>query len=334
MLRDMMPRFDLYQPDSLEGALDLAGRLGENGWLVGGGQDSWDWLKNRTRHTGAVIDLSGIAALKGVREANGGIEIGALTTLTEVENDPLVRERYALLAAAAGRVASPQIRNAGTLGGNLCQDTRCWYYRGGVDCYRAGGNTCYADTPEGQNREHAIFGASRCVAVTPSDTANALAALDASMVIHSRSGERVVSAPEFFVGPDVNIRRMNVLEPGDILTAVRIPGTWARAHFYFEKVADRAAWDFALLSISAALRLEGETVRDARLVCGAAACVPYRLTASERALVGSARSDEVIAKAAGQAADGATTLQFNQFKIPLLQNLVRRAIKGAGGSAT
>ena len=334
MLRDMMPRFDLYQPDSLEGALDLAGRLGENGWLVGGGQDSWDWLKNRTRHTGAVIDLSGIAALKGVREANGGIEIGALTTLTEVENDPLVRERYALLADAAGRVASPQIRNAGTLGGNLCQDTRCWYYRGGVDCYRAGGNTCYADTPEGQNREHAIFGASRCVAVTPSDTANALTALDASMVIHSRSGERVVDAPEFFVGPDVNIRRMNVLEPGDILTAVRIPGTWARAHFYFEKVADRAAWDFALLSISAALRLEGETVRDARLVCGAAACVPYRLTASERALVGSARSDEVIAKAAGQAADGATTLQFNQFKIPLLQNLVRRAIKGAGGSAT
>jgi len=154
------------------------------------------------------------------------------------------------------------------------------------------------------------------------------------MVIHSRSGERVVAAPEFFVGPNVNIRRMNVLEPGDILTAVRIPGTWARAHFYFEKVADRAAWDFALLSISAALRLEGETVRDARLVCGAAACVPYRLTASERALVGSARSDEVIAKAAGQAADGATTLQFNQFKIPLLQNLVRRAIKGAGGSAT
>src|SRR6478735_372401 len=299
MLRDMMPRFDLYQPDSLEGALDL----------------------------------SGIAALKGVREANGGIEIGALTTLTEVENDPLVRERYALLAAAAGRVASPQIRNAGTLGGNLCQDTRCWYYRGGVDCYRAGGNMCYADTPEGQNREHAIFGASRCVAVTPSDTANALTALDASMVIRNHSGERVVAASDFFVGPDVNIRRMNVVEPGEILTAVRIPGTWAKAHFYFEKVADRATWDFALLSISAALRLEGETVRDARLVCGAAACVPYRLTAVERALVGNVRSDEVIAKAVGQAADGATLLRYNQYKIPLLQNLVRRAIKGAGGSA-
>jgi xanthine dehydrogenase YagS FAD-binding subunit len=329
MLRDMMPNFELYQPDSLDAALDLAHRLGEEGWLVGGGQDSWDWLKNRTKRTRAVIDLSGIAALKGVRETDGGIEIGALTTLTEVEDNPLVRERYALLAAAAGRVASPQIRNAGTLGGNLCQDTRCWYYRSGVDCYRAGGNMCYADTPEGQNREHAIFGASRCVAVTPSDTANALTALDASMVIRSHAGERVVAAADFFLGPDVDIRRMTVIETGEILTAVRIPGTWARAHFYFEKVADRAAWDFALLSISAALKLDGEAVHDARLVCGAAACVPLRLQAVEQALVGSARNDETANRAAALATAGAAPLQYNQFKIPLLENLVRRAIRGA-----
>ena len=329
MLRDMMPNFELYQPDSVDTALDLAARLGEDAWLAAGGQDSWDWLKNRTRRTRAVIDLSGIATLKGVRENDGGIEIGALTTLTEVENDPLVRERFALLATAAGRVASPQIRNAGTLGGNLCQDTRCWYYRGGVDCYRAGGTVCYADTPEGQNREHAIFGASRCVAVTPSDTANALTALDASMVIRRRSGERVVPAADFFIGPAVNIRRMTVIEPGEILTAVRIPGTWARAHFYFEKVADRAAWDFALLSISAALKLEGETVRDARLVCGAAACVPLRLQAVEQSLIGAARNDENIARAAPLAVEGAEPLHYNQFKIPLLENLVRRAIRGA-----
>ncbi len=167
MQKDMMPHFDLYQPDTLEAALDLASRLGEDGWLVGGGQDSYDWLKNRIKRTAAVIDLSGITALRGVRERDAGIEIGALTTLTEVENDAVIQERYSLLASAAGRVASPQIRNVGTLGGNLCQDTRCWYYRDGVDCYRAGGNMCYADTPQGQNREHAIFNASRCVAVTP-----------------------------------------------------------------------------------------------------------------------------------------------------------------------
>jgi xanthine dehydrogenase YagS FAD-binding subunit len=329
MLRDMMPHFDLYQPDSLGGALDLAARLGEDGWLVGGGQDSWDWLKNRTRRTRAVIDLSGIAELKGVRETDGGIEIGALTTLTEVENDALVRERYGLLASAAGRVASPQIRNVGTLGGNVSQDTRCWYYRGGVDCYRAGGNMCYADTPQGQNREHAIFGASRCVAVTPSDTANALTALDASMLISSVSGRRVVPTAGFFVGPAVNIRRMTVLQPGEILTAVRIPGTWAGAKFYFEKVADRAAWDFALLSISVALKLDGGSIRDARVVCGAAACVPHRLTGVEQALIGKPGSEETFARAEKLAAEGARPLRFNQYKIPLLQNLVRRALRSA-----
>ena len=155
MSRDMMPHFDLYQPDTIEAAIDLATRLGSDGWLLGAGQDSYDWLKNRTKRTSAVIELAGIATLKGVRDIDGGLEIGALTTLTEIENDPLVRERFSLLSKAAGRVASPQIRNVGTLGGNLCQDTRCWYYRYGVDCYRAGGNMCYADTPEGQNREHA-----------------------------------------------------------------------------------------------------------------------------------------------------------------------------------
>jgi xanthine dehydrogenase YagS FAD-binding subunit len=327
MLRDMMPHFDLYQPDTLDAALDLAARLGSNGWLVAGGQDSWDWLKNRTRRTSAVIDLSAITGLKGVRDVAGGIEIGALTTLTEVENDPLVRERFSLLANAAGRVASPQIRNVGTLGGNLLQDTRCWYYRGGVDCYRAGGNMCYADTPEGQNREHAIFGASRCVAVTPSDTAIALTALDASMHIRSSGGERIVHAADFFIGPDVNIQRMTVLKPGEILTAVRIPATWAGAAFYFEKVAERAAWDFALLSIAMAVKQGGNNIEDARLVCGAAACVPHRLTSVEKAITGGARSEDAFEKAALLATEDSKPLHFNQFKIPLLQNLVRRALR-------
>jgi xanthine dehydrogenase YagS FAD-binding subunit len=329
MLKDMMPHFDLFQPDSLDAAVDLAGRLGADGWLIGGGQDSYDWLKNRTKRTTAVVDLSGVAALKGIRDHEGGIEIGALTTLTEIENDALVKERFGLLAKAAGRVASPQIRNAGTLGGNLCQDTRCWYYRAGVDCYRAGGNMCYADTPEGQNREHAIFNASRCVAVTPSDTANALAALDARMVIRGAGGERVVRADHFFVGPDVNIRRMTVLEPGEILTAVRIPATWAGANFYFEKIADRAAWDFALVSVSAALQLDGDKIRDARIVVGAVACVPHRLKAVEQAIIGSPRNEDTAKKAAAMAAAGAHPLAFNQFKIPLMENLVLRAIRGA-----
>jgi xanthine dehydrogenase YagS FAD-binding subunit len=325
----MMPHFDLYQPDSLEAALDLAARLGADGWLLGAGQDSYDWFKSRTKRTPAVIELSGIEALKGVRELEGGVEIGALTTLTTIEEHPLLRERFGLLCTAAGRVASPQIRNVGTLGGNLCQDTRCWYYRYGVDCYRAGGIMCYADTPEGQNREHAIFGASRCVAVSPSDTATAVTALEGSMVLRGPDGERIVPAAQFFLGPAVDIRRMTVLRPGEILVAVRLPSKWAGASFYFEKVADRAAWDFALLSIAAAFRFDGERIADASLVCGAVECVPRSLTAVQSQLRGAARNADTADRAARLAVEGAEPLKFNAFKLTLMENLVRRAIREA-----
>lgn len=329
MLKDMMPHFDLYQPDSIDSALDLAERLGPGAWVLAGGQDTYDWLKNRTKRASAVIDLSRIEAMKGIRETDDGMEIGALATLSQIERHPLVRQQFSLLSNAAGRVASPQIRNAGTLGGNLCQDTRCWYYRSGVDCYRAGGNVCYADTPGGQNREHAIFGASRCVAVNASDTAVAAVALDASMVIRSGSSERVVPAEKFFVGPALNIRSMTVLEPGEILTAVRFPKAWAGARFYFEKVADRQAWDFALVSIAAAMRLDGGVIRDIRLVCGAVECVPRRLVEVERAVTGQARNEDTATQAGKLAAQDAQPLNFNHFKMPLMENLVRRAIRDA-----
>lgn len=160
---DVMPDIDLYQPMDEANALALAAGLGRDGWLLAGGQDTFGWLKDRNKHPSAMIELNRIDAWKGIRETADGVEIGALTTLTEIVNHPLIRDRYGLLATAASKVASPQIRNYGTLGGNLCQDARCWYYRRGLDCYRAGGNLCYADAPESLNREHAIFGQSRCV---------------------------------------------------------------------------------------------------------------------------------------------------------------------------
>jgi xanthine dehydrogenase YagS FAD-binding subunit len=260
--------------------------------------------------------------------SGSGVAIGALTTLSELEAHPGILSRHGLLATAAGRVASPQIRNAGTLGGNISQDTRCWYYRAGVDCYRAGGNMCYADTPQGQNREHAIFNASRCVAVTPSDTANALVALDAQVVIARKGGERVVSAANFFVGPRVDIRRMTVLKSGEILTEVRLPEAPEGTQYYFEKVADRAVWDFALLSIAASFRMDADVIRDARLVLGAAACVPYRLEAVEKALVGGKRDAATADRVATLQSGSAQTLNFNQFKVPLMENLIRRAVRG------
>jgi xanthine dehydrogenase YagS FAD-binding subunit len=329
MSKDMMPMFELFQPTDISGALDLVDRYGADGWKVAGGQDSLDWLKDRAKRTKAVIDLTRIAELKGIRETSDGVEIGALTTLTEIEESSLIRENFGLLAEAASRVASPQIRNVGTIGGNVSQDARCWYYRSGMDCYRAGGTTCYADTPQGMNREHCLFDADRCVAVTPSDTGPALVALDASMVIRNADGERVVAAEDFFIGPQVDIERMTVLQAADILTAIRIPNTWANATFYFEKVADRKTWDFALVNIAAAMRVSGGSIEDIRIVAGGVQCVPRRLTVVENIVKGSQKNADTAKLAGGSAARGATPLNYNQFKIPLLENLVARAIRDA-----
>ena len=329
MSRDMMASFELYQPDSVDNAIDLLGRFGEDGWAMAGGHDTLDWFKDRAKYAANVVDLSGIAEMSGIREIATGIEIGALTTLTEIESSPVIQENYGLLSDAARRVASPQIRHTGTIGGNVNQDTRCWYYRYGVDCYRSGGTTCYADTPEGQNREHCLWGADRCVAVSPSDTAPALVALDARMVVRSADGEREVAAEDYFIGPDVDIERMTVLEPGELLTAVRLPSEWAGATFYFEKVADRNTWDFPLVNIAAAMFVEGGNIARIRMAAGAVQCVPRRLTVVEEVVTGSAKDEETAALAGQAAVRGAVPLNYNHFKIPLLENLVKRAIRDA-----
>ncbi len=323
-----MPDIELYQPTDEANALALAATLGRDGWLLAGGQDTFGWLKDRNKTPAAMIELTQIDAWKGIKETADGIEIGAVTTLTEIANNPVIQARYGVLAKAASIVASPQIRNVGTLGGNLNQDARCWYYRRGLDCYRAGGNICYADSPQGLNREHALFGASRCVAVSPSDTAPALVALDATMVVQSQSGQRLIPAQDYFVGPARDIINMTVLNPGEILTAVRIPSTWADAEFYYEKVADRNVWDFALVNIAAVMKVSGGVIQDARLACGAVECVPRRLEAVESALRGQQRSEQLADQVASIATEGAQPLNYNHFKIPLMANLVKRAVRG------
>jgi xanthine dehydrogenase YagS FAD-binding subunit len=319
---------ELYQPTDEANALALAGSLGKDGWLLGGGQDTYGWLKDRNKSASAMIELTQVDAWKGIKETSDGIEIGAVTTLTEISKNPIIKEKFSLLAQAAGIVASPQIRNVGTLAGNLVQDTRCWYYRRGLDCYRAGGNLCYADSPEGLNREHAIFGASRCVAVSPSDTAPSLVALDATMVVMSEKGQRLIPAQDFFVGPAIDITSMTALREGEILTAVRIPNTWANAEFYFEKVADRNVWDFALVSIAAAIKVSNGVITDSRIACGAVECVPRRLDQVENALKGQQRSEALADQVAAIASQGAEPLNYNHFKIPLVENLVKRAVRG------
>jgi xanthine dehydrogenase YagS FAD-binding subunit len=333
VIHDVMPAFELFQPETTGDVVTLLDRYGAGALIMAGGMDSFDWLKDRIKRPSVVIDLSRVQELRGIRASNGGLEIGAGTTLTEVVRDSQVRQNFRLLAEAAELVASPQIRHQGTIGGNITQDTRCWYYRAGWSCYRAGGNICYADTPSAINREHAIFDADRCVAVNPSDTAPALVALDAQMVIQSVRGIRVVNAEDYFIGPGTDITRMTVLAPDELLTTVRIPSTWAGAEFYFEKVRDRNVWDFPLLNVASAARFAGANIDQIRIVVNAAAARPLRLHAVEAAVVGKPRNEATADLAGRMAVEGAQALRHNGYKIPLMRNLVKRAIRGEGSGA-
>jgi xanthine dehydrogenase YagS FAD-binding subunit len=328
VIRDVMPAFELLQPSSIADAQRLLEQQGRDGWVLAGGMDSFDWLKDRIKKPKVVVDLSGIAELKGIRTTDDGIEIGAMTTLTEVVQHPAIKQKYKLLAESAELVASPQIRNQGTIGGNVSQDARCWYYRAGWPCYRAGGNICYADTPEGRNREHAILHAERCVAVNPSDTAPALIAVDAKFVIRTPKGERVIDAEDYFVGPDIDITSLHVLKPGELLTAIRIPSAWAGTQFYFEKVRDRNVWDFPLLNVASAMVVSNGSIERIRIAVNGAAARPLRLKAVEDAVHGKPANAATGSLAGKLAVQGAVALQFNAYKIPLMRNLVKRAIGG------
>jgi xanthine dehydrogenase YagS FAD-binding subunit len=329
IIKDAIPNFDLYQPTKLADALALLDKHGKDAWKLAGGNDSLTWFKERIKRPKAVIDISGIQELYGIKETADGVEIGALTTLTEIERSPIIKSKYRVLADAARRVASPQIRNTGTLGGNISQDARCWYYRYGLPCYRAGGNTCFADTPEGVNRDHALFDTDRCVTVNPSDTAPALIALDAKMVVKSAKGERVVSTDEFFIGPKTDITHLTSVKPNELVTAIRIPKDWAGAHFYFEKVADRMTWDFAHVNVAAAIVVTDGKIERSRIAVGSVSAKPLRLVAVEEIIKGQPVNADV-AKLAGQSSTrGARPLNYNKFKIPLMANLVTRAVRDA-----
>jgi xanthine dehydrogenase YagS FAD-binding subunit len=327
VIRDVIPQLELFQPTSADDALALLAAHQSDAWVYAGGLDTLDWSKDRVKRPRVVVDLGGVESLREIRSTADGIEIGAMARLTDVINNPDVRSQFPALAYAAKSAASPQIRNQGTIGGNVSQDTRCWYYRDGWMCYRAGGNICYASPPTAMNREHCILGASRCVAVNPSDTAPMFVALEAEMVVRRGSAERVVAAEDYFVGPEIDIERMTVLEPGDLLTSIRVPSKWAGARVYFEKVRDRDTWDFPLVNVVAAIRENGSTIEDARVVVNGVAPTPVRLTAVENAIRGQARNEQTAEQAGNIAIQGVSPLTHNGFKVNLMKNLVKRSIR-------
>jgi len=295
---------------------------------IGGGQDILARMKDYITQPDRIVNIKNALDTTIVAMPGGGLKIGAAVKIVDLMAHAQVRRLYPAITEAAGLIGTPQIRNQGTVGGNVSQDARCWYYRAGWPCYRAGGNICYADTPDGRNREHAILHAQRCVAVNPSDTAPALIALDARFVLQTAKGERVISAEDYFVGPDIDITRLNILRPGDLLSSIRIPPMWAGARFYFEKIRDRAVWDFPLLNVASAMTLSGDRIERIRIAVNAVAARPLRLAAVERAVTGKANSAATGEMAGNLAVQGAVPLQFNSYKIPLMRNLVKRAVAG------
>ncbi|MCF8079995.1 MAG: xanthine dehydrogenase family protein subunit M [Desulfobacterales bacterium] len=327
----MMAHFSYVRPRSLKEAI---GHLAENGARVhAGGTDLLGCLRDQVFDVRKVVSISGLSAMRGVEQvAGGGLRIGALTTIAEISEHPLIRKHYTALAQGASEVASPQLRNQGTLGGNLCQKPRCWYYRGEFHCMRKGGDVCYA--AGGENQFHCIFGSGgRCFIVHPSDTAPALSALDAQVEITGPGGLRTMPVENFHVHPEDDVLRETWLERGEIVTAVRLPAPQASLKSTYRKIRARRAWDFALAGAALALELDGDRVVDGRVVLSGAAPVPWRSLLVEDTIRGKTLDDRTIDAAADAVVKGARPLAKNKYKLPLFRGMIQEELRRIHQSA-
>lgn len=319
----MLSRFSYISAMSLEDAVRLLSQDGA--WLYAGGTDLLGCLREHIFEAATVVSISRLAQLKGITElSTGGLRIGALTTIAEIARSPLVREKYFALSQAAAEVASPQLRNQGTVGGNLCQKPRCWYYRGGFDCLRKGGDYCYA--VDGENQYHCIFGGEGCYIVHPSDIAPALVALDAVVQIAGPNGKRKVAVENFHMPPASDFTTETVLEPGEIVTDIVLPAPKEGLRSSYRKVRARRSWDFALAGVALAVIMEGSQVMSCRVTLSGAAPVPWRSKEAEAVLLGKPLNQGNAQKAAQAALNEADPLPQNEYKISLFSGLIEQAL--------
>ncbi len=304
-------------------------REAEQPRLLAGGTDLLTLMKGGIAAPSQLIDIKRLPELDNtIAPSPQGTRIGALTTLAQLEDDPVIRDTHPALAEAAGLAASPQLRNMATIGGNLLQRPRCWYFRNDmVSCWLKGGDDCPAR--DGENQHHAIFGDSPCVAVHPSDLATALVALGADVRIQGADGERTLPLEEFFVPPTDERRRENVLEQMDVITAITIPNRPASAQSTYLKAMDRKVWAFAQVGVGAMLVIKEQRITEARLVLGGVALAPWRATGAEEILTGAAPERELFERAAQVALEGAAPLSHNGYKVPLAKALITRALMAA-----
>jgi len=292
--------------------------------FVGGGSDLLGLVKERILTPDVLVNLKTIKGLDQVRPAGNGVNIGGLITLDTLSRNDVIRRQYTVLAEAAETVATPQIRNVGTLAGNVCQRPWCWYFRNGFPCYKNGGNTCFSFG--GENQFHAIFGGGPSYIVHPSDTAVALLALDAKFRVVSPSGERTLAAAEFFALPQQNPARENVLANDEALAEVLVPAPRAGTRTTYHKIMDREAWTHAVVSAAIVLEMDKQVCRSARVVLGGVAPIPWRLPKVEQMLAGQRIDETLAAQAAEAALEGAKPLAKNAYKIPLTKGVVRRTL--------
>ena len=318
-----MNRFEVIKPSTLAQAKDL---VQEKAWsqYKAGGIDVIDHLKEHLEEPPRIVDLKGIPGLSDIKvEADGSLRIGALVKLADLAADARILKTHTALAIAAGETASPQVRNVATIGGSVLQRPRCWYYRlEEYKCLKKGGEVCFA--VGGENRYHVIFGGGPSYAAHPSNTAVALVALGATFVLDGPKGGRTVAASEFFQLPSKNAQAENVIQVGEILTEVRVPQSMGKS--IYDEVRERQAFDWPLVSLAAALRIDAGVIRDARVVLGAVAPIPWRSNRAEAALIGKPLNDVTLQDAARAAIVGAAPLSDNGYKVGLVQTLVRRTL--------
>ena len=321
-----MPPFDYIEAHSIQEAVAL---LGEPGTVaMGGGTDLLPQVRDGVVAAKRLVGLAAIPELAAIEEtADGGLSIGAAATIADVASHPLVR-RYAALAEAAGGLATPQIRNEGTIGGNLAQRPRCWYYRSPlIPCLKKGGDRCYALA--GNTRLLCVTGGDRCYIVHPSDTAVALSALDARIEIIGPNGRRDVVISEFFAGPGKDLLRENVLEPDEVIARIVLPASAVTDRSVYLKVRERESGDFALgqrRRQPSRWMTDGNDRQGSRIALGGVAPVPYRAIEVEDFLAGKSASQVDAAEAAMLALPDSTPLPQNGYKLPMARNTVRRAL--------
>lgn len=325
-----MKAFTYYKVTTVPQAISLLAKHQDKAAILAGGSDLFGIMKDRLegpkfKMPEHVVDIKEIKDLGYIKDQKGGLKIGASTTLSEIASSSLIGDRYPLLAQAASQVGVPQIRNVGTLAGNLCQRPRCWYFRRSLfnDCLRKGGSSCYA--LGGENQYHAVIGISRCCMVYPSDMAPALIALNASVEIATAKGNKMVPLEQFYVGPGKNVLRENILSPQEMVVAVEIPRPAAANKGVYLKIKERQAFDFAIVSVAVSLNLKNNTVADSRVVFGGIAPTPFRNARAESVLKGKGVR-ESISQACRAAVEGAHPLSKNGYKVDATRGVLEEAL--------